>query len=209
MMGMIDLNRSLRVLRPEPLDDACPIGQVLARLDRPMLIIDDSLDILQANASAFAALNCPDGETSLYRYIVGDTPSQSLDMRRRIKAAILNCGRVIVPLNRGNRRLICSVKSISFNGAAGPQGLVALTPEDRPAPDVTAYLCEVYKLSKAEAEIALEASTGAEVSQIMLGRKVSIHTLRAQIASIKAKMGLSRMTEIAVAVWRVQSAALI
>jgi hypothetical protein len=37
-------------------------------------------------------------------------------------------------------------------------------------------------------------------------RKVSIHTLRAQISAIKAKMGLSRMTEIAVTVARIDAA---
>lgn len=206
MMEVTGLDRSFRVLTSDRMYPTGSIGQALACFDRAMLIIDERLDILEANAGALAALKCPDRETNLGRYIVGDTPAQSSDMRRRIKAAILQGARALLTLNQANGRLICAVKSISLCGSSGPRGLVVLTPEEAPAPDVTNYLCEVYRLSKAEAEIAVAASTGAEVSQIMLGRKVSIHTLRAQIASIKAKMGLSRMTEIAVAVGRVQAA---
>ena len=213
MMDVINTGRSFGTLRIEGANDTYTsrsIEQILACLDRSVLLIDDGFRILQANAHALATLGCRSDESSFGRFIVGDGPTQTADMRRKIKEAIFQGGRAMVALQHPRHgRLICSVKGISPFESTVRQALVALTPEHGPAPDVAPYLCDVYRLSKAEAEIAIAASMGAEVPQIMVDRKVSIHTLRAQIASIKAKMGMHRMTEIAAAVARIQAAALI
>jgi DNA-binding CsgD family transcriptional regulator len=99
--------------------------------------------------------------------------------------------------------LICSILPMRDAGASA---LVALTPLMGGSYKVVPYLRSLYKLSNAEAEIAAAAASGMDVVQMAQARKVSIHTLRAQIAAIKAKMGLSRMTEIAVTVGRIEAA---
>ena len=85
-------------------------------------------------------------------------------------------------------------------------GLVILTPLAGGSLKVVPYLRSLYRLSNAEAEIAAASAAGMDVVQMAQARKVSIHTHRAQIAAIKAKMGLSRMTEIAVTVGRIEAA---
>ena len=202
--------RSFQDSKFEDLDDGASAGSIRRALDcleSSILIVDDELRILHANASAGVMLGLGPGETSLLPYIVGEARAQSLAMRRRIKDAIANQRPAMIALSHaGHGRLICSVKSIPPFGTARPCALICLTPEDQSPADVSGYLCDVYKLSRAEAEIATSAATGAEVAQIMLDRKVPIHTLRAQIASIKAKMGMSRMTEVAAAIARIQAA---
>jgi DNA-binding CsgD family transcriptional regulator len=183
------------------------LGEVLACLDGPLLVIDDTFQILNANAQAFETLGCRADQTNFGHYIVGEAPAQSLDMRRKAKAAVLEGGRTVLMLSHPrHKRLICSVKGMR-NGPNHRHGLVVLAPLDKALANAAPYLRDIYKLSHAEAAIALAASTGQDVPQMVRERNVSIHTLRAQIASIKSKMGLSRMTEIAVAVARIQATA--
>lgn len=207
---MASSNRSFRTGSSERVDDPCSegvLGEVLACLDGPLLVIDDAFRILNANAHAFETLDCRADQINFGHYLVGDAPAQSLDMRRKAKAAVLDGGRAVLMLTHPrHKRLICSVKGVR-NGSARRHGLVALAPLDKALANVAPYLRDIYKLSQAEAAIALAASTGQDVPQMVQERNVSIHTLRAQIASIKTKMGLNRMTEIAVAVARIQAAA--
>ena len=211
MIDVVSRKRSFRPSDAQRGAHASPevsLGLILEGLDGAILVVDQELRIVQANAKASALLGCRSEGSSLAPYVLGEHPAESAEMRRRVKAAISGGRRALIALEHGGRgRLICSVKALPSSHALPPLGLVSLTREDQPAGEVSGYLSEVYKLSRAEAEIAVCASTGAEVSQMIQERQVSIHTLRAQIASIKAKMGLSRMTEIAVAVSRIQAAA--
>jgi len=100
--------------------------------------------------------------------------------------------------------MICSILPMDRKRHAA--ALVTLTPLMGGSLAVVPYLRSLYKLSNAEAEIAAAAAAGMDVVQMAQARNVSIHTLRAQIAAIKAKMGLSRMTEIAVTVGRIEAA---
>jgi DNA-binding CsgD family transcriptional regulator len=216
MINMTDVGSALRgsACRDrsfEYIDDAGPagpLGEVLACLDGPLLVIDETLRILNANAQAFETLVCREDQSDFGRFIIGDTPARSQAMRRQAQTAVLNASPTVLMLRHPHhKRLICRLKGVRRPGQGGNQALVALVPLDQISLGVAPFLKEMYSLSPAEAEIALTASSGMEVSQMVVHRNVSIHTLRAQIASIKTKMGLSRMTEIAVAVTRIQATA--
>jgi DNA-binding CsgD family transcriptional regulator len=184
-----------------------PLDQILGCLDAPLLVIDDAFHILNANPQAIELLGWREGASDFGRCIVGETSARSLHMRRQIRDAMQGGGRTMLMLiHPRHKHLICSIKGVRRDGADFAHALVAITPLKQALANVAPFLRDIYKLSQAEAEIAVAASAGQEVSQIVLARKVSIHTLRAQIASIKAKMGLNRMTEVAVVVARIQTA---
>jgi DNA-binding CsgD family transcriptional regulator len=185
-----------------------PLQEILGCLDGPYLVINDTFRILNANARALHILGGPLDQTDFGRYILGDAPSQSQDMRKRTSAAMIKGERIVLLLRHArHQRLICSVKPVRNPDTDNNYGLVTLMALDEGDAGAARYLRDIYKLSKSEAEIASAAAGGAEVAQIAIDRDVSIHTLRAQIASIKIKMGLTRMTEIAVIVARIEAAA--
>ena len=189
--------------RPPP-----PFQEILGCLDGPYLVINETFRILNANARAIQVLGGPPDQTDFGRYILGDAPSQSQEMRKRTSAAMIKGERIVLLLRHArHRRLICSVKPVRTPDTDDSYGLVTLMALDEDDRSAARYLRDIYKLSKSEAEIATAAADGAEVAQIAIDRGVSIHTLRAQIASIKIKMGLTRMTEIAVIVARIDAAA--
>jgi DNA-binding CsgD family transcriptional regulator len=185
-----------------------PFDEILSCLNGPLLVINEGLQIVNANAKAFEVLDCAPDQTDFGRFILGDAPSKSQEMRKRAQAALASGARVVLLLRHPrHRRLVCSIKSVRAPGSAEDSyGLATLLPLGEPSSPAVPFLRDIYRLSKAEADIALSAAAGAEVCQIAMDRHVSIHTMRAQIASIKIKMGLTRMTEIAVAVARIDVA---
>jgi DNA-binding CsgD family transcriptional regulator len=170
-------------------------------MDGPFLVIDETFHILNANARALDVLGCSADQPDFGRFVLGETPAQSLAMRKRIQGVLLGGGRAVLILRHPrHEHLVCNIKAIRMRHSPRNWGLVALIPPHDSGAETAPYLRDVFKLSKAEAGIALAAAGGADVAQIALDRNVSIHTLRTQIASIKAKMGCTRMTEVAVVV---------
>jgi DNA-binding CsgD family transcriptional regulator len=168
-----------------------------------LLLIDENLQVLRSNAAGRRRVGA--GGDGFSRMLGQSFGGPAQELRRQIKDAILNDVRSTLLLKTGGlEALICSV--LPMDRAHHAAGLVVLTPLTGGSLEVVPYLRSLYKLSNAEAEIAAAAAAGMDVVQMAQARKVSIHTLRAQIAAIKAKMGLSRMTEIAVTVGRIEAA---
>jgi DNA-binding CsgD family transcriptional regulator len=183
-----------------------PLDEILTCLGAPFVVINETFRILNFNAAARSVLGCGTDQTDFGRFILGDTSSQSQDMRRRASAAIAKGERIVLLLRHArHRRLICSIKPVRPPGSDEIYALATLVLLEEISAHADRYLRDIYRLSKSEAEIATAAAAGFEVAQIAIGRDVSIHTLRAQIASIKIKMGLSRMTEIAVIVAKIEA----
>ncbi|MGZ3274408.1 MAG: hypothetical protein ACXU82_14670 [Caulobacteraceae bacterium] len=168
-----------------------------------LLLIDENLQILRSNAAGRRRVGA--GGDGFSRMLGQSFGGPAQELRRQIKEAIASGVRSTLLLKTTSPdALICSV--LPMDGARSAAGLVVLTPMAGGSLEVVPYLRSLYKLSNAEAEIAAAAAAGMDVVQMAQARKVSIHTLRAQIAAIKAKMGLSRMTEIAVTVGRIEAA---
>jgi DNA-binding CsgD family transcriptional regulator len=210
MLGMTHTDDAFEGRRVRCFEDELPpppFEDILANLDGPMLVIDRNLRIRNANPNALRILRCGREDGDFGRYLVGETEIRSQALRRQARAAVMAGARAILMLGRqGGERLICSLKGLQ-QPQAGVFGLVALQPLCQASSGIAPFLREMYGLSNAEAQIALAASNGLEVSQIVLERNISIHTLRAQIASIKAKMGVSRMTEVAIAITEIRMTA--
>lgn len=191
------------------LDDTLPPTalHVLDNLDCPLLVIDKNLRIRSTNANALRILGCDRNHLDFGRHLVGETDIRSQTMRRQARAAVMAGTRTVLMLGRPDEdRLICSLKGLK-EPHTGLYGLVALQRLGQAEPGIEQLLRDIYGFSPAEAQIAVAASNGLEVSQIVLERHISIHTLRAQIASIKSKMGVSRMTEVAIAITKIRMTA--
>lgn len=168
-----------------------------------ILLIDENLQLLRSNSSARVRME-HNGESFL-RLLGQGAGGSANELRRQVKDAIVRGTRATLLLKPSSpEALICSILPLRRGEAA--LALAAITPLVAGSPEVVSHLRRLYKLSNAEAEIAAAAATGMDVVQLAEARAVSIHTLRAQIASIKAKMGLSRMSEIAVTVGRIEAA---
>jgi DNA-binding CsgD family transcriptional regulator len=194
--------------RRDPAKDAPAWGEE-ANLDfmevfsAGLFLIDENLQVLRSNAAG--ARRVGDGLDGFSRMLGQSFGGPAQELRRQIKDAIAGGVRSTFLLKAGTPdALICSV--LPMDGVRNASALVALTPLMGGSLEVVPYLRSLYKLSNAEAEIAAAAAAGMDVVQMAQARKVSIHTLRAQIAGIKTKMGLSRMTEIAVTVGRLEAA---
>jgi DNA-binding CsgD family transcriptional regulator len=168
-----------------------------------LFLVDENLQVLRSNTAGDRRIG-PGGD-GFSRMLTQSFGGPAQELRRQIREAVAGGVRSTLLLKAGSPdALICSI--LPMDGAGSATALVALTPLMGGSLEVVPYLRSLYKLSNAEAEIAAAAAAGMDVVQMAEARKVSIHTLRAQIAGIKTKMGLSRMTEIAVTVGRIEAA---
>jgi DNA-binding CsgD family transcriptional regulator len=172
-------------------------------LSAGLLLLDENLQVLRSNAAGRERLGLNgDGFSKILAQPSG---GQTQELRRQIRDAIAKGVRSTLLLKPNSPdAVICSI--LPVRGHRPAAALVVLTTLAGGSQAVVPYLRSLYKLSNAEAEIAAAAASGLDVVQMAQARNVSIHTLRAQIAAIKAKMGLSRMTEIAVTVGRIEAA---
>jgi DNA-binding CsgD family transcriptional regulator len=176
--------------------EPCGVGVVL---------IDPLLQIVAANRQA-EALIAESGPQGLVRLLSRCGPVKAGGLRKTFEDAVIGAERrVILVEPEGAPPLICRV-------APGPEHdrtlaqvfLAALWPAEE---TIAPHLEALYGLSQTEAEIASSIGRGLDAVQIAQGRGVSIDTIRGQIGAIKLKMELSRMSEIAVRVSSIATAA--
>lgn len=170
-----------------------------------LCFLNRELQVVRANLAARAFIGEKNGD-SLLRLLDRSVSCKPSCLRKQLRDAIDSSTPTSLILRTDEfQPLICTVRPVQTE--LGAYGIVALMPLTGGSTAVIPSLRDIYKLSQAEAEIALGSAAGLDVVELAQVRQVSINTLRAQIASIKSKMGLSRMTEIAVVVCRIEAAA--
>jgi DNA-binding CsgD family transcriptional regulator len=182
-------------------------GNVLDLIDvfsGALCVVDKNLQVIRANLAANVFLAGP-GRDGFLRLLNQSSTTKPAAMRKQFVDSLVS-GKPTCAILTSFRfePLFCTLRPTQ----AGPSshGIIALTPSVGGSRKVMPYLRQIYKLSHAEAEIAADSAAGIDVVQMAQSRGVSVHTLRSQIASIKSKMELSRMTEIAVTVCRIEAA---
>jgi DNA-binding NarL/FixJ family response regulator len=184
-------------------EEAKPDLDVMELFAAGLLVMDADLQVLRSNVAARQCLGASD--EGFVRIPTRSLGGRGLEFRRMVRDAIARGVRSTLLLQPASSdAVICSI--LPIKGSHSPVALVALMPLNGGSAKVVPHLRSLYRLSNAEAEVAAAAASGMDVVQIAQSRNVSIHTLRAQVAAIKAKMGLSRMTEIAVTVGRIDAA---
>ncbi|MFN3946448.1 MAG: helix-turn-helix transcriptional regulator [Allosphingosinicella sp.] len=93
--------------------------------------------------------------------------------------------------------------SVLTSEAGGRRQIVIVTADpDAADPSIAARLRALFKLSSAEAEIAVALANGASIAEMALARRTSIGTIRSQVKSVSAKLGCGRQSEIVALVAR-------
>ena len=91
--------------------------------------------------------------------------------------------------------MICSIMPI-FVDAHRTIMLIARDPQEKDN-SVPTRLRDIYRLSDAEAEVALAVAAGASMEEIAAKRATAVDTVRSQFKKLAAKMGCRRQNEVA------------
>jgi DNA-binding CsgD family transcriptional regulator len=178
--------------------------RALATLGQPAIAIDRSGAVLDVNSLAALVLDN-------HVYIDRHGRIGVLDARAKVclqalfdrLAAVPDTEPIplaaIVVRRDGKRPLVMRVLPIPgavrtpFDGA---RALLILSPiEPKPAPDVD-LLCEVFGLTRAEADVAALVARGKPLAAVARRRRSSVVTVRNQLRTVFAKTGTHRQGEL-------------
>jgi len=178
---------------------------ILDTIGVPIFVVERDAHLRYANAAGEAVLS--HGEP--LRIIDNVLSADYLPDSQRLKTAIANSfaageSQVVMMKDSGARQPPIAVIVPMRNGAE-IQALVFLR---QTAPSTVALvnsLRQLFRLSPAEASIAIALATGADLQEIAEERSVKLNTLRSQIASIMAKTNTRRQAELVALVARLES----
>ncbi|TXN07014.1 LuxR family transcriptional regulator [Methylobacterium sp. WL103] len=184
-----------------------PLLQAFGRMGCGGLILSTRGHVLAANAEARRIL----GETF-------DLTDESLDLLdgsgRDVIKRLLARARTRIQLDGENwmlttrksqRPLIMSTIPVPVLGEEEPHTVLILIDLDRtPQPHTTA-LERIFGLTTAEARLAALLASGATVAEAATTFKVSVATVRTQLAAIFSKTHISRQAELIILVSRLSA----
>lgn len=169
------------------------VGQVMA-------MTPQAEDLLSSGRFLKLQLNC----------LAAELPQDSLALDQTIRAAIAGLWRPGPPLMkslfirslRGDKTpdtIIVDVISLParpFTLSFTPRALVLVHGAKRDDQQLIAALKAAFRLTDAEAQVAMQLANGQKPEDMADSRKVSVATIRSQVKSIYEKMGISRQGEL-------------
>ena len=176
---------------------------VLDRIGVPIFVVGKDAQVRYANAAASAMLSNGGPLRAVENVLGTDYPPDS----QRLKSAIANSlaageSQVVLMKDSGTRHPpIAVIAPLSGGGEA----LVLLRQSSSSSVALVNALRQLFRLSPAEAAIAIALATGADLQEIAEERSVKLNTLRSQIASIMAKTNTRRQAELVALVARLES----
>lgn len=183
-------------------------GDILDHLGMPILLVECDATVLYANAAATALI---DGGGLVKAVNSVLSTSNSGDGERLTSAIADTCanatGRVVV-LGREStgQPLVALILPFHEEERAGRgRALVLLRSGKDMSEILTNSLRRLFRLSPAEAAIAVALSTGMDLIELSRQRRVRLNTLRSQVASIMAKTGTRRQAQLVALVARIDS----
>lgn len=175
--------------------------EAFAASNTAAVLVDRYGRIFEANASAERLLS---GEIRLKNGKLVHEPEASFPALERALSRILNQAKAglhfPVPLPRKERGPLLAYPSrlqrTMGNALADCQAIIVLVdPDSRKNPAETT-LRSVYKLSGAEARLAIQLSTGEALDKVAERLNISKETSRTQLKSIFAKLAVHRQAEL-------------
>lgn len=182
---------------------------ILDHLGVPILLVSCDAAVVYANAAARALLD-GDGLVKAVNSIL--STSHAGDGERLRDAIIDTCangaGRVVVLGGESHLQplvaLVLPFHTESEQSQRG-QALVLLRSGQGLSELLANSLRQLFRLSPAEASIAVALGTGMDLTELAQQRKVKLNTLRSQVASIMAKTGTRRQAQLVALVSRIDS----
>ena len=183
-------------LRPAALPTGC-LQSVIDALDVGVLVCDERGRLLLANAAARREL-AAGGVLQLTEDGALDVCGGAglLLLRRAVHAAARARAYQLVPLRRGERRLMVSVQPMRAADDAPPSALLLLG-RRRLCPELAVQeLGRLYELTTAERRVLAGLLAGMAVAAMARERGVAVSTVRTQVAALRAKFGVRRIDDI-------------
>lgn len=184
-----------------------PLLQLFGRLGCGGLILSTEGHVLAANAEAHRILHEVIGLTEDELNLIDGSGRDSV---KRLLACSktrvqLDGENWILTMREGKRPLIMSAILVPVVGEAKPHTVLLLIDlEQTPSPH-TAAIEKVFGLTTAEARLAALLASGATVSEAASAHKVSVATIRTQLAAIFAKTRTNRQAELVMLISRLSA----
>lgn len=179
--------------------DCATLEETLHHVAQPVLIVDREARPVFANAAAAALLAAGDG----VRLAAGRLAAAHRDDQAMLAALLhpleTEAPRLAVLRRPGNRRaLLVQAVPLRSDGRWAETGRVALLIEAEPAtaPPPLDHLAAAYGLTQAEARLWAGLVAGATLAEIAAQRRISVNTLRVQLARLFAKVGVHRQADL-------------
>lgn len=198
----VDLNRRMIEMNADHIAKSL----ALDCLEVGMLLLDDSGRVIYTNASADAALRCGDGLSLRRKRLSAANPATAQALASLIRDAAsggdTRGGILAVPRPSGSKPY--SVRVAPIPGEEGPFTdlpgrrvvVFILDPESAPF-DAIETARATFKLTPAEAQLAVALGRGDDLRHVAEFRQVNISTLRAQLKAVMAKTDTNRQAELA------------
>lgn len=177
---------------------------ILRRLSMGVAVIDRDGRILVANAAAAALIDGRDGLREEDGRLAAEMGDQTSRLRQAFRLAADNATPSAMQVRRSRTDKSLTLGIVSL--AAGRALLTVFDPE-RSDTRLIEQVRSIFRLSPAEADVAVGLANGSELSQIASRRGVSLHTARAQLAAAMTKTGVRRQAELVAAVLNANVAA--
>lgn len=179
------------------------LREVAQRLDTPLALVGRDGGIVECNPAARAELSRPDG---WWRQREGQLLVAENGLWRRLAdclPAAQDGGSLTLDLIGADKRA-ATLDVFSIQGAAADaiasHAAVAICTLRAGARDRMQALRSAFGLSAAEARIAEQLARGRSVADIAAAANLSLSTVRAQLAAVRGKMGVTRQSQIVAAV---------
>ena len=170
-----------------------------------VVIVDDGLKIRFANGLAQRLLGAPGAALNSVRpgphpgagvHLAARSRDETAALRRLVVSAISGGTGGALRIGAGGRSPVAVLvsptpPSLADDAAGSPTSkstaMVAIRPLHERASPSTDMLCDLFGLSRAEAQVALALGGGASADDVARRRNVSLPTVRSQIRSILMK----------------------
>ncbi|MGE3828502.1 MAG: helix-turn-helix transcriptional regulator [Steroidobacteraceae bacterium] len=178
------------------------------RLSVGVVFLDGEGRIVKVNQAAEEILAQGDGLSLANNGLVADFPGESRELRRLIEQAVSTAGARVpgvltgmsVRRTSGRANLGVAVRAVPLTGLAEPglraAALVVIRDPEARVLATHEQLQRLYRLTPAEANLALHIMDGCTVEEAARRLGVSRNTVRCQIRAIFAKTGVTRQTEL-------------
>ena len=181
---------------------------ILDHLGLPILLVDSDASVHYANAAAKTLI---DGN-GLIKAVNDILSTHHANDGQRLKSAIADtcangAGRVVVlGGERGAQPLVVLVLPFHDEPQAERGRALVLVRSGKGMSEILINsLRQLFRLSPAEASIAVALGTGLDLNELAQQRGVKLNTLRSQVASIMAKTGTRRQAQLVALVARIDS----
>jgi DNA-binding CsgD family transcriptional regulator/PAS domain-containing protein len=178
--------------------DRATLEETLHHVTQPVLIVDREARLVFANGAAAQLLDAGDGVRLSGGRLAAAHRDDQVMLAALLHPLKAEAPRLAVLRRPGNRRsLLVQAIPLRSDGRWAESGRVALLIEAEPAPAASLdHLAAAYGLTQAEARLWSGLAAGSTLAEIAAQRRISVNTLRVQLARLFAKVGVHRQADL-------------